>query len=85
MILHTINKNGNCLTRALGMIAKGDAILLLEDGVYAVMELPQNTTLWDSLPDSVSCYALADDLAARGISDKMPPFLKLPIGRTLCH
>lgn len=74
MTLHTINKSGDCLARALGLVSKGDTILLLEDGVYAVMDLPQNTAMWESLPEAVSCYALSDDLAARGISDKMLPF-----------
>ena len=71
MILHTVNKTGECLERCLGMLSQGDAVLLIEDGVYAAKDNMDNQQTWEAIPAKVSCYALVDDLAARGISDKM--------------
>lgn len=72
MILHTVNKP-DCLARCLALIAPGDAVLLIEDGVYLAMVTAGNEARWSTMPDSTTCYALADDLAARGISDRMLP------------
>lgn len=77
MILHTVNKPGDCLARCLALVAAGDAVLLLEDGVHATMNTPGNESLWAGIPDSVRCFALAGDLAARGISDKMLPLFEV--------
>ena len=71
MILHTLNKTGDCLLRCLSMASQDDAVLLIEDGVYAAIDNSANQFTWTSLPTGMSCYALVDDLAARGISDKM--------------
>jgi tRNA 2-thiouridine synthesizing protein B len=53
------------------MASQDDAVLLIEDGVYAAIDNSANQFTWTSLPTGMSCYALVDDLAARGISDKM--------------
>jgi len=71
MILHTINKQGPALLRALAAVSENDTVLLLEDGVYAALETKEEDDCWSMLPSSVRRFALADDLAARGISDKM--------------
>lgn len=72
MILHTVNKSA-CLGRCLDLVADGDAVLLIEDGVYAAMGIPGQDAAWDSLSGKVACFALDTDLAARGISGKMHP------------
>lgn len=67
--LHTVNKSpfatttlASCLNHAL----EGDAILLIEDGVYGAVV---GTDMAKALADTkgVSLYALSGDLAARGI------------------
>lgn len=66
MILHTVNKSpfgSDAYQSCCRTLASGDPLLLLEDGVYAVLgELPQNPL-----------YALQGDLQARGLMDKVPP------------
>lgn len=71
-MLHTVNKSPfekstfrSCLNHA----RSGDAILLLEDGVYAAVK---GTAVADSIAarnGDVSLYVLGPDLAARGIKD----------------
>ncbi len=74
MILHTINKNNEALHRCLSLIGNKDAVLLIEDGVYAALTSKKNQAVWDALSPGVKTYVMADDLAVRGISDKMLPF-----------
>ena len=66
--LHIVNKSPfrtDALRRCLTLVAPGDSILLIEDGVLAV----NLSTLAGSLAGrAVDCYALSDDLAARSIS-----------------
>lgn len=71
--LHTVNKQGDCLARCLSLTAPGDAVLLIEDGVYAAAETEANSAAWENAPAGLTCFALESDLAARGISDKMLP------------
>jgi tRNA 2-thiouridine synthesizing protein B len=71
MILHTVNKAGESLSRCLSMASQDDAILLIEDGVYTAMDNAANRQIWEAIPSSISCYALFEDLAVRGLSDKM--------------
>ena len=63
--LHTISKtpNSNLLTSCLEAIAEDDGVLFLEDGVYYI---------WKDIKDLIytghyECYALKEDLLARGI------------------
>lgn len=76
MTLHTYNKSLDAgearLQTCLRMLASGDSLLLLEDGVYVALQLREGTQLHDMIPPDVRLYALAPDLAARGISAKIP-------------
>jgi tRNA 2-thiouridine synthesizing protein B len=73
MILHTVNKTGESLSRCLSLASQGDAVLLIEDGVYAAMDNTENRQTWEAIPSNLTCYVLVEDLAARGLSDKMLP------------
>lgn len=66
--LHTVNKpprSGSALAECLRAARPGDAVLLIEDGVYAA------ATGSDALPriqaDGLRLYALRADIAARGL------------------
>jgi tRNA 2-thiouridine synthesizing protein B len=70
-VLHLVSRSSDassalslCLERA-GM---GDAVLLLEAGVYAAMKDSQWATRLAASMPQVSVHALAPDLAARGIA-----------------
>ncbi len=64
MTLHIIQKNPfshNALVNCLKVASKNDALLLMNDGIYACQhELLKDTNL--------NVFALTDDLAARGIT-----------------
>lgn len=68
MILHTVNKSPQnpALKTCLRVAAKDSAILLIEDGVYAALEGTELEGLRDH-----QVYALAPDVKARGILDKL--------------
>jgi len=67
MTLHTFNKAPT--PDRLQLLDPGDAVLLIEDGVYAAQEgQPQLT-----VPAGVSLHVLTPDLAARGISARIRP------------
>ncbi len=76
MTLHTYNKSLDAgearLQTCLRMLASGDSLLLLEDGVYVALQLQENTQIRNMIPAGVGLYALAPDLVARGISAKIP-------------
>jgi len=79
MLLHTINKSpfaSDTLSSCLACALPGSHVLLIEDGVYAARA---GTTAAALLRDArgVSCYALADDVAARGLQDTLDPGVKL--------
>ena len=76
MILHTINKNNGALHRCLSLISDEDAVLLIEDGVYAALISKENQAVWDNLSPEVKKYAMVNDLAMRGISDRVLPFFE---------
>ena len=61
--LHVINKT-KALTGCLAIAGANDALLLIEDGVYAGTEArsPQRPL-----------YALAADVIARGLSERLAP------------
>lgn len=73
-MLHTVNKSpfGNSTFEScLGHAKKGSAILLIEDGVYAVMK---GTSVSDKVQQAMgdfTIYALEPDLKARGVHDKV--------------
>ncbi len=69
MILHTINKSPythNSLQTCSQFCAEGDAIILLEDGVYAITH-PGVSTLLD---EKFRVYAIEADVLARGLQKK---------------
>jgi len=76
--LHTVNKplsRSPVLETCLRLLKSGDALLLLEDAVYAARVNAAENSLWQNLPDGVSLYVLAPDLTARGISNLREEFI----------
>lgn len=63
-VLHTVNKPGQPLTLCLRAISSGDSVLLIEDGVYALMSPDQKLGI---LPDNCAVYVLGADAKARGL------------------
>ena len=63
-ILHTVNKPGQAMALCLRAIGAGDSLLLLEDGVYELMNPDQRLT---AVPDGCDVYVLAADALARGV------------------
>lgn len=76
MTLHTYNKSLDAgearLHNCLRTLAGGDALLLLEDGVYLAPRLQAGSALRAAIPEGVSLYALRPDVAARGLSARLP-------------
>jgi tRNA 2-thiouridine synthesizing protein B len=71
-ILHTVNKSPfekstfrSCLDHA----KSGDAVLLIEDGVYAATKGTTAQSLIAARNGELALYALGADLEARGISE----------------
>ena len=63
MLLHIISsspQNSAAFSSCLRLCQSGDAIVLIQDGVYAA-------TQQQSIPEAVSVYVLQDDLDARGL------------------
>jgi len=70
MTLHLINKTpseSSALHDCLFAISNGDALLLIENGVYGA--LPGYAELFTRLPGAVQCYLLENDAEARGLKD----------------
>lgn len=70
-ILHTVNKSPfqkNDLKSCLAHASSGDAVLLIEDGVYGAIVGTEAANLVSSSDATV--YVLGGDLAARGISEE---------------
>jgi sulfur relay protein TusB/DsrH len=63
MILHTIN-NSSALDKCLGLIARDDVVVLLEDGVYIAMKSDRI---------SANVYVIEADAKARGINQRLEP------------
>ena len=59
--LHIVNK-ADALPDCLPLLADGDALLLIEDGVYGTCS---------NIQSPARCHALADDLAARGLTGRV--------------
>ncbi len=71
--LHMVNKSpfeDNALQSCLGHVLKGDAVLLIEDGVYGALAGSAVAGMLGQQNGAVSLYALGPDLAARGLSEK---------------
>jgi sulfur relay protein TusB/DsrH len=63
------------LRACCALLREGDAMLFIEDGVY-LLSAPLEGELVQTL-DKYHCFALRDDLVARGISAKIPPQITL--------
>ncbi|MCW7553018.1 sulfurtransferase complex subunit TusB [Endozoicomonas gorgoniicola] len=65
--LHTVNKAGQALELCLRSLLLGDAILLIEDAVYALFEA--SDVLREVILD-IPVYVLEADVLARGVSNR---------------
>ncbi len=71
-ILHTVNKSPfekSAFKSCLDHAKPGDAVLLIEDGVYAATKGTATAARIAALNGDMSLYALGADLSARGISN----------------
>lgn len=79
MILHSVNKSPfqNSSLASCLRVAHADAgILLIEDGVYAACETP-DSLITEQAISQYKVYALAPDLKARGLLDRVKPGITL--------
>jgi len=79
-MLHTVNKSPferNSLESCLRMAKSGNAILLIEDGVYGDLKGSVMTDQIAAAMKNVDIYALKPDVDARGISEKVMDGVKL--------
>lgn len=69
--LHTVNKSpfqSQCLRNCLDLIIPGDALVLIEDGTYALkLSGEDRAYLMDTIKQGAFVYALRADLQARGL------------------
>jgi len=68
--LHTVNKSPfstQSLQSCLGHARDGDAVLMIEDGVYGAMTGSQMADAVAARGNAVSLYVLGPDLTARGL------------------
>ena len=76
-MLHTINKaphGHSCLRECLRVCGRDAAIVLIEDGVYAA--LADSESLRQLTRSAGAIYALAPDVAARGLEDRVAPSVR---------
>ena len=79
-MLHIVNKSPyerNCLESCLRVAQPGSAVLLIEDGVYAVTRGNAAEGRLREAMKRVAVYALAPDLDARGMSARVIDGIKL--------
>ncbi len=70
--LHTVNKSPldrNALESAINHASKGNAVLMIEDGVYGAMAGTQKSGIVSDAMDDISFYVMGPDLKARGIDE----------------
>ena len=68
--LHTVNKSpfqNQTLISCLGHAMPGDAVLMIEDGVYGAMSGNAMSEVVAGMGASIKLFVLGADLAARGI------------------
>ena len=68
--LHTVNKSPfmtQSLVSCLNHCKDGDAILMIEDGIYGGLAQGQMAPLVQEMGKKVSLYVLAPDVTARGV------------------
>ena len=79
-MLHIVNKSPferRTLESCLRFRRKGSALLLIEDGVYAVARSSTAENSIRAALQDMPIYALAPDLEARGIQDRVIEGIKL--------
>ena len=79
-MLHIVNKSpfeNSTLDSCLRVAAKGAALLLIEDGVYAATKGSSAVDKLKKAMPGVSIYALWPDLEARGMQDAVLEGIKL--------
>jgi tRNA 2-thiouridine synthesizing protein B len=73
-MLHTINKSpfqNNSLESCLRVAQEGSAILFIEDGVYGALKDTAVAPAVEAAMKKHKVYALAPDLDARGVKDRV--------------
>ncbi len=70
-VLHTISKapSSQLLAQCCKALHKGDALLLLEDGVYYGVQ--SAAELSAAIPDKVAQFCLREDVTARGLQERL--------------
>ena len=73
--LHTVNKSPfehRTLRACLDVCQPGDAVLLIEDGVYGALPASPEANALSALRErQVEVYALESDLKARGLTERI--------------
>ena len=78
-MLHTVNKSPfeySALSACLRYAQKGSSVLLIEDGVYAVVKGSEAANRLKAAKD-VTVYALWPDVEARGMQDRVLEGIKM--------
>lgn len=73
-MLNIVNKSAterNSLESCLRMAAKGSAVLLIEDAVYAVAKGSEGAAKVQAAMADLKIYALGPDLEARGMAGRV--------------
>lgn len=73
-MLHTVNKSPfekDTLDSCIRHATKGSAILLIEDGVYAVLKGSTAAAKVQQAMEGITFYALEPDVDARGLKGKV--------------
>ena len=68
--LHTVNKSPfatTALVSCLGHCKDGDAVLMIEDGIYGGLAGSQMAPIVEEMGKKVTLYVLSPDMAARGV------------------
>jgi tRNA 2-thiouridine synthesizing protein B len=79
-MLHTVNKSpfeNKALESCLRYARKGSAVLLIEDGVYAAARDTAVSKAIEAAMKEVSIYALAPDVSARGMQNRVMDGVRL--------
>lgn len=78
--LHTVNKSPfeqHTLNSCLSVCRAGDALLLIEDGVYgALPSAPTSERLRALTEQGIALFALEPDLQARGLAERRPEWIE---------
>ena len=78
--LHTVNKSPfqtSTLKSCLEHCKDGDAVLMIEDGIYGALKGTTVTKKVEEALKKVSIYALYPDIEARGMQDRAVDGIKL--------